>query len=89
MPYIDHNMASSMSDDPSTSMASKQGKVIRTVPANSCSKSNKQPDEPPDEAVTSKYKVDLDLRKLMFMRNLLKAEVSETLLLMALAVKLT
>ena len=78
MPYFDHNMACSMSDskDPSTSMSSKQGKVIRTVPANSCSKNNKQPDEPADEKFTSKYKVDLDLRKLMFMRNLLKAEVS-------------
>lgn len=57
-------------------MKKGQGKVIRTVPPSSASASNKNPDEGPDEAVASKYKTDIDMRKLMFMRNLLKSEVS-------------
>ena len=75
MPYFDHNMASSICDGGGGGggASMKAGKVFRTVP--SCSKSSKQPDTPPDEKYSAEYKVDLDLRKLMFMRNLLKAEV--------------
>lgn len=70
-------MATSISEDPSTSMSSKKeaGKIIRTCPSNTCSASNKDPDEGPDEKIASQYKNDMDMRKLMFMRNLLKAEV--------------
>lgn len=65
--------------DPSTSMTSKKeaGKVIRNVPTSSCSSSHKDPEMPPDEKITSKYVVKEDMKKLVSMRSLLKAEVSE------------
>ena len=74
MPYFDHNMATNISDDLANAITA--GKVIRRVPPNSRSASNKEADEKPNEAISNKYRINLDMRKLMFMRNLLKAEVS-------------
>nr|XP_046909891.1 CBL-interacting protein kinase 2-like isoform X1 [Dermatophagoides farinae] len=82
MPYFDHQMATSISDSPSDSqssksMGSKKDKILRTV-ACSNKKTEKITHKDPDASITSKYKQNIDLRKLMFMRNLLKAEI-ETL----------
>ena len=83
MPYFDHSMATSISVDPSTSMSSKKeaGKVIRNVPTSQCSASHKEAEVAADEKVTSKYVVkDVDMKKLVSLRSLLKAEVSEFVL---------
>lgn len=78
MPYFDHQMATSISDSPSDSQSgsksSKKDKVLRTV-AISNKKTEKMTSKDPDASITSKYKTNIDLRKLMFMRNLLKAEI--------------
>lgn len=77
MPYFDHSMATSIAADPNASMTSKKeaGKVIRNVPTDKCSASNKEPEAAPDEKITAKYKVDVDVKKLTQMKDLLKAEV--------------
>lgn len=77
MPYFDHSMATSIAADPTASMTSKKeaGKVIRNVPTDKCSASNKEPEAAPDEKITAKYKVDVDVKKLTQMKDLLKAEV--------------
>ena len=63
-------MASSISDSTGdSSSVSKKDRVIRQMP--SC----KEPTSEADEKLIKKYKQNVDLRKLMFMRNLLKAEV--------------
>ena len=77
MPYLDDLMASHLADSIGSKSlnSSKSGKVVRTLPSENCSKTSKQANVEPSEEMTTKYKLDLDQRKLLFMRNLLKSEV--------------
>ena len=86
MVYFDHQMASSISDKGGSSKkagssmsasysTSSKAKSQRNQPSKSMSSKSKSSYADADEKVVSKYKIDVDLKKLMFMRNLLKAEV--------------
>ncbi len=55
--------------------------MIRNVPTSQCSASHKEAEVAADEKVTSKYVVkDVDMKKLVSLRSLLKAEVKEFVL---------
>ena len=83
MPYFDHTMATTMSklsnttsaNSTTTSTVTKNDKKIRTMPATACSKISSATSTVANEKIVSHYKVDFELGKLEFMRNLLKAEV--------------
>ncbi|KPM05947.1 serine/threonine kinase-like protein 3 [Sarcoptes scabiei] len=97
MPYLDHQMATSISDymsksknvsssSSSSSSSSlnqqetmRSAKLIRTMA--SCTKassknlSTSRKEQLDEQLSTSKYKIEIDLRKLLYLRNLLKAEI--------------
>lgn len=78
MVYLDHAMASCMAEPGSSmsgsmSCSTKAGKMIRNMPG--ISKKSKKVNEEGDEAILNKYKCNIDPKKLLFMRNLLKSEV--------------
>ena len=98
MPYLDHIMASSLSEAESNSNSvsgGKEGSIggssdfknnikksTRTIPSSKCSKHSSTVSceastaSETNKNINFKYKVDLDVNKLSFMRNLLKIEVS-------------
>lgn len=76
MPYFDHTMATTLQQGKT---AKASGKLVRTMPTVIVNKRTLAPDQKPNVDVTNKYKLDLDVKKLIYMRNLLSAEVRSTL----------
>lgn len=76
MPYFDHTMAQTLQQGKT---ATASGKLVRTMPTQIVNKRTLAPDQKPNVDVTNKYKLDLDVKKLIYMRNLLSAEVRSTL----------
>ena len=74
MPYLEFLMASLLADQNTNPM---KDKVVRNLPSTNCSMTYKEPHIEPADKFKSRYKMDLDERKILYMRNILKAEVSD------------
>ncbi|KAI2797587.1 hypothetical protein BLOT_014121 [Blomia tropicalis] len=75
MPYFDRSMASTVSGVQQSTTTSPQGKLIRNVPSSNCSKASTNANVQAASVTATKYKCDIDMKRLLYMRNLLRAEV--------------